>query len=267
MATTGRERFGPLRERRILFSALSLLGLLCFSLGCPPLLSAQAQPKENCLTPLIAAIHQQDAKEAVRLIHSGADLNARACGDRSGTTALIEAIVYNETEVVETLISKGADVNETAGRNETPLQIAAFHCRDNVAALLLAYGARVDGLDIDGYSALMYSTQNCPDGRIAALLLRSGARVNLQAKDGDTALTVATFYGNEHAVHLLVAAGADLTPKREDGETALTIARDRKVGRLPAHDRIYQFLLQVNQINAQARASAVRTPTAADSTN
>ena len=64
-----------------------------------------------------------------------------------------------------------------------------------------------------------------------------------RAKDGNTALISASFSGNEKGVRRLVAAGANLNATDDEGETALSIARDRKVGRKKAHDRIYAFLV------------------------
>ncbi|PYU46195.1 MAG: hypothetical protein DMG54_04070 [Acidobacteria bacterium] len=108
--------------------------------------------------------------------------------------------------------------------------IAAWYCREDTVALLLAHGANVNTVDNDGYSPLMHSVQNCEDGRVPALLLRLGAKIGTTAKNGDTALFIASIHGNEQVVHVLVAAGADIAAKTE-GETALTIARDLDVGR------------------------------------
>ena len=157
----------------------------------------------------------------------------------------MQSIVYDEPDVSEKLIQMGADPNSTDDSGVSPLMVAGFYCRQRMIQLLLKNRAKLNSVDSDGSSALMYSLQNCSDGGIAALLIRSGADVNLRDSDGDTALTVAAFYGNEDGVHVLVASGADLTPKTKDGETAVAIARDRGVGRKLSHDRIYEFLRQL----------------------
>jgi len=195
-------------------------------------------------TPLIGAIHNRDVGLAIRLIREGADLNAEPCG----VSALAEAIVYNNNRVVEELLAKGADPNILDSTKASPLMAAAFYCRENFVPLLLTHGSNVDSPDKDGYTALMWSTQNCENGAMAAVLLRYGARVNLKAKSGATALTVAAFYGNEDAVHVLVSSGAELDAKTDEG-TALEIARDRQVGRRSSHDRIYGFLQEVSRID------------------
>jgi ankyrin repeat protein len=88
---------------------------------------------------------------------------------------------------------------------------AEFYGNEELAALLLSRGAKVNDVDLDGYSALMVAAYHGSDGRIAALLLRAGANVNLRNKRGGTALTSAAFSGDEIAVQELVAAGADLS--------------------------------------------------------
>jgi len=163
--------------------------------------------------------------------------------------------VYSEAEFVEKLVLSGAGVNVTDSGGWSPLMTASWYCRRQIVPFLLEHGAEVNAVDAEGYSALMHSVQNCPDGTTAALLLRWGAKINAQAtKYQDTALTVAAFYGNEHAVHVLVAAGADLNAKTYRRETALTIARDRDVGRKESHDRIYHFLVEASAAD-KARSS------------
>ncbi len=166
-------------------------------------------------------------------------MNAKDC---NGSTALIESIVLNQLEVSEKLVLAGANPNLADNKNTSPLIFASWYCREQIVPLLLAHGGEVNGVDEDGYSPLMHSAQNCPDGGLTALLLRAGAKVNLIAADGNSALTTAAFYGNENAVHVLAAAGANLAAKTKEGGTALTIARDRAAGRKESHDRIYIFL-------------------------
>jgi ankyrin repeat protein len=196
----------------------------------------------NCETPLISAIQNRDTAAAIKIISSGTDLNVKDC---NGTTALIETIVLDEFEIAENIVLGGANTNMPDGSLASPLAISSGYCRERFVTLLLRHGAEVNSVDVHGYSPLMNSVYICQDGKMAALLLSRGAKVNLVAKNGETALTTAAFAGNEHAVHVLVAAGANLAAKTKDGETALTIARDRDVGRKEAHDRIYNFLLQV----------------------
>lgn len=223
--------------------ALSLV-VLVLCLNVVPAAGQEAEQK-NCEPALINAIHERDLAAVKSLIHSGADLNAKDC---HGAKALNEAIALRlPDEIVEELVLSGASPNAVGLDDDPPLNTASWYCRERVVQFLLAHGAHVNAVQARGYSALLDSAQNCKDGRVPALLLRAGANVNFKAANGRTALFVASFYGNEHTVHVLVAAGADLEAKDEDGQDALTIARDRDTGRKESHDRIYQFLLEASR--------------------
>ena len=226
-----------------LFRLLFLLASWWF--WTPSLSSAQAvdPPSQVCRTQLISKIIRGETDEAKKLIESDKiNLDARDC---TGSSALIEAVVHDETATVRLLLESGASPTVSDNRNQTPLAIAAWYCREDAVQLLLGHGATLEARDIDGYSPLITSVQNCADGRLTALLLRSGARVDAKSKNGTTALTSAAFFGNEQAVYILIAAGADTEAKTTSGETALSIARDRRVGRKLAHDRIFSFLLRL----------------------
>jgi len=231
-----------LARRYAYFAAILLALLVPTKTAAKPATLQEPKCKD---TPLLAAIHDRDEVVALRFIGEGAELDAKPCG----ATALGEAIVLDEMQVIEELLRKRADPNVGDSRNTPPLMDAAFYCREKVVPLLLTRGAKIDAVDFDGYSALMWSTQNCRDGAMASVLLRYGAKVNLRTKDGTTALIAAAFFGNEDAVHVLVSAGAELNSKTDEG-TALTIARDREVGRRSSHDRIYNFLLEVSRLDS-----------------
>ena len=217
----------------------------------PSILSAQTvRSSRACDTPLIAAIHEKDMPKIESITKSNASLDERACGE--GETALTEAIAEDTSVIPRIIISAGASVNISDNNGVTPLMYAAWYCREELVPLLLEKGAEVNAVDSDGTTALMQSVQNCPHGGTAALLLRAGAKINLSSKAGDTALTIASFYGNEHAVEVLVANGADLNQTTREGKNALMIARDRSVGRTKSHERIYQFLLEAGHVNRKS---------------
>jgi ankyrin repeat protein len=91
-------------------------------------------------TPLHAAVAGGHT-EAVRLLADrGSKVNASQHG---GWTALHGAAQAGNREIVEILIAHGADVNARAENNQSPLDLALLHKRDNVAALLEELGARL----------------------------------------------------------------------------------------------------------------------------
>ncbi len=90
-------------------------------------------------------------------------------------------------------------------------------------------GAKVDGLDADGWTALVYaSAAGKPDA--VKLLLAEKANPNATTKEGQTALMAAVVSGNADAVKALLDAGARTSVTLPSGKTAADLARAR--GRL-----------------------------------
>lgn len=141
-------------------------------------------------------------------------------------------------------------------RGWTPLMMAAFKGREEIAGLLLQHQADVDALDLGGNSALHWA---CFGGHIAcvrlliqhhakidtrnnfgwtplmqatarnhadvvALLTDSGANLDAAASDGYTPLHKAAASGYPEIVKLLLAQGADRNLKTNDGDTAKKLA-------------------------------------------
>ncbi|MEM6785080.1 MAG: ankyrin repeat domain-containing protein [Bacteroidota bacterium] len=96
--------------------------------------------------PLIAASGAGWTHVAAYLIEQGADVNAVVVGDE---TPLINAAAGGHLALVRVLVKAGADVNRAAwGGNtaaperRTPLSMAQRYGHDEVAAYLMAEGAR-----------------------------------------------------------------------------------------------------------------------------
>jgi ankyrin repeat protein len=210
---------------------------------CPAVKASQNPGPETitCKTPLIVSIESGDTETARHIIETGKNINDNSCG----VTALTESIAHGDSALAEQLVLVGADSNESDIQHISPLMYAAFYCQYETASLLIEHKARINELDDDGESALMYASANCDDGNIVALLIRVGAKVNLKSKVDDTALTLAAMNGDEFGVKELVAAGANVEATNFEGETALSIAQGLRVGRKPAHDRICAFLIKI----------------------
>jgi ankyrin repeat protein len=87
-------------------------------------------------------------------------------------------------------------------------------------SFLIEQGAKVNAVDSDGNTALMYASEHA-----VPILLKAGAKVNAVNSDGNTAL----MYASEHVVPILLKAGANLEHKNKNGETALMISvRNRR---------------------------------------
>jgi len=207
-----------------------------------------ARDKIHQRTALMWSIFRNDYKAFDRFIATpGADVNAK---DDRGETALLHAaqfvMKFETTPMVEALIANGADVTgptETGGltplmhaangnapgaalailtkldpkqlelRNSegrTALSIGAAVGATEVVRLLLEKGAKLEGTDDEGKTALLHAAGHQFPGSLAtlALLLEKGADPNARDQAGNTPLSEARKYGPPGAVEALQRAGA-----------------------------------------------------------
>jgi hypothetical protein len=123
---------------------------------------------------------------AVRLLlASGARVD---CRDELGLTPLHLAAWRGRLELAALLLQKGATVNAVSKPGRiTPLHCAAWAGHHQVVALLLQKGGRVDSRDVNGWTPLHGAAFEGHD-RVVAVLLAKGARVNATDGRGRTPL-------------------------------------------------------------------------------
>jgi cytohesin len=225
-------------------------------------------------TPLHAAVQFGYKEMAGLLLSHGAEINAR---NEDGQTPLHLSARSGLKEVVAWLLSHGAEVNartkkggvginstpvfndrkeavlymrEDDGR--TPLHDAALNGHKEVAALLLAHGAKVNarnvgdsnikflearirrmdssgGIPADSLTPLHLAAINGHQ-EAAALLLAQKADFNAKSRDGHTPLHLAVRMGHKEVAELLLANKAAINAKNVFGQTPLHDAAryDRK---------------------------------------
>ena len=169
------------------------------------------------------------------------------------TSALWQATRDGDLDGVRSAVEGGEGVNQTTGRHaETPLHAAAGRGDVPMATYLLEKGARVDVVDVDGYTPLhacaRYNVKGRPSksteaGRneVARMLLDRGAAVDATTHSiRATALHNAAFEGNVRLVELLLARGADANAATTQGMTPLHYATFAGSGDDP---RIAELLL------------------------
>ena len=88
---------------------------------------------------------------------AGTDVNAR--GGITGLTALHQAAFHGREEIAALLIEAGADVNVASRRGETPLHSTVYWEHRAIAELLLAHGAALDAKLENGQTALDWAEQ------------------------------------------------------------------------------------------------------------
>jgi hypothetical protein len=151
------------------------------------------------------------------LLAAGADPDARSPGDE---TPLHWAASSDDVDVAAALIDGGADIEAPDGSIGTPLDNAIGYACWQVAALLVARGARVDRL---WHAAAMGMLDRLEE------LLTSAAPASGEVSQ---AFWHACSAGRRRAAERLLAAGADLNwvPDYAEG-TPLDAARGRGTGR------------------------------------
>jgi ankyrin repeat protein len=244
----------------------------------------------HLLTPLMAALDAGHTKIAKRLIESEAVITI---GDGHGVTALeraaeygqidflklmlkigfgvgwkdakssalLAAIRYGYLDGVQVLIEHGASIHASREPAFTPLCAACLYGREEMAALLIKAGARVNvGADLEAGCQESSEPQSVqPDKRrtfggepesdhdiyinrpwsvrapplhraawrghvgVVSLLLRAGAAVDAR-RSGSTALQEASYRGHAGVVRLLLEAGANVHADAGEFGTAMQVA-------------------------------------------
>jgi len=131
--------------------------------SCGAALSAAASAgHDNVIVQLAAAV-------------SRGCLNAQWCG----STALHKAVVNGRGSCVGALVDAGANVNAVNSAGDTPLIVAAKHCRQSLATMkcLIGAGCDLQRVDAERRTALHYA---CYRAVGAELLLSAGAQTNVQ---------------------------------------------------------------------------------------
>lgn len=136
---------------------------------------------------------------------------------------LFLAVSRNKAEVAYFLLEQGADPN--IGKLNLPLIAATDMDSRELVTALLKHGAKVDGRDEDGNTALHYAKSI----QVAKLLVEARADLNAANSTGITPLDAESEMGNFEIIKLLVENGARLDLKSKDGKTALDFAKDEKV--------------------------------------
>ncbi|OQS02057.1 serine/threonine-protein phosphatase 6 regulatory ankyrin repeat subunit C-like [Thraustotheca clavata] len=231
----------------------------------------------NGNTLLIDVAIQGDRRHVLRLINTGADINAT---NAARQTALHIATIYNETSIVLMLLSHHANAGCIDHNARTPLHIAAAHGNESIVKQLLLKSPNLNLRDKNGMTPLYLACANGHDQLIPYLITPSNA--NCGANDvnhsplycaamqglihvvkllleyeyvqvGGTPLHAATNSGQKAIVTLFLANGALVNQLDENNETPLMIAC--KLG----YDKIAKLYIQnganVNTIGRNGNTS------------
>jgi ankyrin repeat protein len=121
----------------------------------------------------IKAIKEDDANKAVQL---ASQPGTRVVNYRNydGETPLNLVTRKRELDWVGFLLTRGADPSMADGKGDTPLTIAAEIGFEEAAAQMIRHGAKIDGTNRRGETALAVAVQQ-RQPRLVELLLKAGA--------------------------------------------------------------------------------------------
>ena len=192
---------------------------------------------------LAAPISQNDTQGVRLLLEAGADPRRYTDDDGAPASAAYEAVKAGcSAEVLELLLSHGAEPGRPSPEGRSPYALARIEGRDDLADLLLRYGAAGDISGTDSFLAACQRADRdavqeqlardpgLPDrlgeaqqaaaliraaetGHTPALALMLDLGFPVDARDGDdggTALHHAAYAGSADAVRLLLGRGANL---------------------------------------------------------
>lgn len=171
-------------------------------------------------TPLLLACKRGYPDIVDCLLKYGACLHHR---DNSGDTVLHKASSMGHFVVVETLLNNGAAADTENHDGRTPLHhTSSYHrFKNKCIEMLVAHGAKMDGADKEGYTALhIASTEGNADN--VKILLGLGANVEARTSKGHTPFFLSCMHGSSLEVrYLLLDAGADISAPDTYGSTPL----------------------------------------------
>ena len=149
------------------------------------------------------------------LLDNGADVNARNVSARTPLQEAAMSVRYNSFDprgTMELLLKRGAHVNAYDMAGWTALTECGFYGKKEVAELLLANGAEVDGKPGKDDPAIDSSP-------------------NMEGRRRETPLVVCGEWSwNEELICLLLDKGADIGSKNKNGKTMAELASDAKRG-------------------------------------
>jgi len=171
---------------------------------------------DDRLPVVMAALYRGRADMVDALVGAGAALG------------IFEAAALGRADVVEHEVGEWPGwVNEKARDGFTPLQLACYFGRTDVALWLMDHGADVRA--VSGNTMRLQPIHAAAAGSgdrvaLATALLAKGADANARQAGGSTALHTAADNGDVALARLLLSRGADAGAKTDDGRTPADVA-------------------------------------------
>jgi cytohesin len=157
--------------------------------------------------------------------------NSLSCQSEKHSTGyssnIYKAVINGDLAKIKLLLKENPKlVFSRDNVGQTPLIMAIYSSRKDVAAFLLANKAEVNAKTSNGSTPLQVAVQN-DHKDLMELLLAGGSDVNAKDNNGLTPLHWAAFFGHKELAELLLANKAKINAKNNDGNTPLQVAIDQ----------------------------------------
>lgn len=197
-------------------------------------------PDEDNRTPLHLASYYGTVEIARVLLDSGAATDSYGNRGRSPLHAVAEGEDHysrvNVALVAQLLLERGVDVNVPDDDDQTPLHLASYFGKVEIALVLLNAGAYANPKDAHGQTPLHLVPQrptpylrDTDDSRgigIMRLLLDHGADVNAHDNNHATPLDLALYHGRTEIASLLFKYGGKANAKIDRRRTQSQLGLD-----------------------------------------
>uniref|UniRef100_A0A8B9Q9V6 M-phase phosphoprotein 8 n=1 Tax=Apteryx owenii TaxID=8824 RepID=A0A8B9Q9V6_APTOW len=142
------------------------------------------------------------------------------------STLLRDAVKNGDYMTVKMALSSNEEYNldQEDSSGMTLVMLAAAGGHDDLLRVLIRKGAKVNGRQKNGTTALIHAAEKNFLTTVA-ILLEAGAYVNMQQSSGETALMKACKRGNSDIVRLMIESGADCNILSKHQNNALHFAK------------------------------------------
>ncbi|XP_040137285.2 M-phase phosphoprotein 8 isoform X3 [Ictidomys tridecemlineatus] len=146
--------------------------------------------------------------------------------DTIPSNLLREAVKNGDYVTVKVALNSNEEYNldQEDSSGMTLVMLAAAGGQDDLLRLLITKGAKVNGRQKNGTTALIHAAEKNFLTTVA-ILLEAGAFVNVQQSNGETALMKACKRGNSDIVRLVIECGADCNILSKHQNSALHFAK------------------------------------------
>ncbi|OUR88660.1 hypothetical protein A9Q81_23250 [Gammaproteobacteria bacterium 42_54_T18] len=142
----------------------------------------------------------------------------------------LQAVKLGKRDIVAKKLKRGIDVDDRQDGHYPPLFFASAKGYDDIAQMLIQYGANPNIAGRGGWTPLMVAAMHQQDRNIT-LLLDAGANLELQNGQGKTALMIAIEFDKIDTVNHLVQRGANVNARSQNvpskGKSVLSLAVEK----------------------------------------